>query len=131
MIVVTENRDMTGRAVRDLARTGRFTEVTSGVALGYVQANLVERDASHGAPSTAVGERRSRRESTRRIKYEYAILVHADLDSLPRGPFAYARRHADPDADADVDVNETLGTADFGHRDLAGETPAVRPRRVN
>jgi len=31
----------TGRQLRDLAGAGKFTDVTSGVALGYVQANLV------------------------------------------------------------------------------------------
>src|SRR5438874_1175396 len=34
-------QNITGRALRELARTGQFTGVTSGVALGYVQANLV------------------------------------------------------------------------------------------
>jgi uncharacterized protein YcsI (UPF0317 family) len=34
-------QNLTGRQLRDLARAGTFTGVTSGVALGYVQANLV------------------------------------------------------------------------------------------
>jgi uncharacterized protein YcsI (UPF0317 family) len=34
-------RTVSGRTIRELARTGEFTGVTSGVALGYVQANLV------------------------------------------------------------------------------------------
>ena len=34
-------RNLTGRALRELARSGDFARVTSGVALGYVQANLV------------------------------------------------------------------------------------------
>src|ERR1051325_3251728 len=33
--------DITGRQLRDLARSGKFTTITAGVALGYVQANLV------------------------------------------------------------------------------------------
>src|SRR5262245_58668808 len=38
---MTGLRHATGRQLRELARTGQFTSVTSGVALGYVQANLV------------------------------------------------------------------------------------------
>jgi uncharacterized protein YcsI (UPF0317 family) len=34
-------RTVSGRTIRELARTGEFTGVTSGVALGHVQANLV------------------------------------------------------------------------------------------
>ena len=34
-------KDLTGRSLRELARTGKFSGVTSGLALGYVQANLV------------------------------------------------------------------------------------------
>src|ERR1043166_9436395 len=34
-------QNITGRELRDLARTGQVPEVTAGVALGYVQANLV------------------------------------------------------------------------------------------
>ena len=38
---MTDLRECTGRALRELARSGQFTGVTSGLALGYVQANLV------------------------------------------------------------------------------------------
>lgn len=38
---MTAFQHITGRALRDLARSGQFAGVTSGVALGYVQANLV------------------------------------------------------------------------------------------
>src|SRR5262245_30376616 len=34
-------RDITGKQLRELARAGAFAGVTSGCALGYVQANLV------------------------------------------------------------------------------------------
>src|SRR5713226_3569564 len=34
-------QNITGRALRELARAGKFADVTAGVALGYVQANLV------------------------------------------------------------------------------------------
>ena len=34
-------QDITGRALRELVRAGKFADVTAGVALGYVQANLV------------------------------------------------------------------------------------------
>ena len=34
-------QNVTGRALRELARAGKFADVTAGVALGYVQANLV------------------------------------------------------------------------------------------
>src|SRR5215831_19097781 len=38
---MTDLRHCTGRDLRSLARSGAFTSVTPGVALGYVQANLV------------------------------------------------------------------------------------------
>src|SRR5690349_8235848 len=38
---MTDCRNVTGRELRQLIRTGKFAGVTSGTALGYVQANLV------------------------------------------------------------------------------------------
>src|SRR5215218_7292512 len=38
---MTQLKDVTGRSLRELARSGQFRGVTSGLALGYVQANLV------------------------------------------------------------------------------------------
>ena len=34
-------KDLSGRSLRELARSGKFCGVTSGLSLGYVQANLV------------------------------------------------------------------------------------------
>src|SRR5207253_10710592 len=39
--MMTSYQNITGRTLRELARTGKFTDVTPGLALGYVQANLV------------------------------------------------------------------------------------------
>jgi uncharacterized protein YcsI (UPF0317 family) len=38
---MTDCRNLTGRELRQLVRAGKFAGVTSGAALGYVQANLV------------------------------------------------------------------------------------------
>src|SRR6516162_1821710 len=38
---MTAMQHLDGRAFRQLVRSGKFTSQTSGVALGYVQANLV------------------------------------------------------------------------------------------